>query len=121
MIGDPYSPRVREYFNNPRHAGDLENAAIGYFADQGLRIRLAATVADGKIMALRFKAWACPHTIAAAEAVCVYYEGRDVRDLEEFSSDQIMEDLGVPIEKTGRILVLEDTIRSLRQAIADRA
>ena len=31
-----------------------------------------------------------------------------------------MRDLAVPVEKTGRILVLEDTVRSLGQAIQDR-
>ena len=121
MISDPYSAKVRDYFGDPAHSGDLADAAVGYFADQGVRLRIAATVANGRITALRFRAWACPHVIAAAEAVCRQYEGREPRELEEFNTAQIMQTLSIPVEKTGRILVLEDTLRSLRQAIEDRA
>ena len=42
MSSDPYNAMVREYFADPKHAGDLEGAAIGYFSDQGMHIRLAA-------------------------------------------------------------------------------
>lgn len=121
MSDDPYSARVREYFDQPRHGGRLDGACAGYFNAQGLRIRLTATVADTLISAMRFQAWACPHVIAAAEALCRHYEGRRVSDLEKFSTPKIMQDLGIPVEKTGRILVLEDTVRSLRQAILDAA
>ncbi len=69
---------------------------------------------------MRFEAWACPHVIAAAEAVCRHFEGSAVIELEKFPSAQIMLDLAVPVEKTGRILVVEDTVRSLRAAIQDR-
>jgi NifU-like protein involved in Fe-S cluster formation len=120
MTIDPYSPRVREYFANPTHVGELDSALAGYFADQGVRIRLTATVDDGVLSQLKFRAWGCPHVIAAAEAFCRQFEGRRVVDLEQFSSSQIMEYLAVPVEKTGRILVLEDTVRSLGQAIQDR-
>jgi NifU-like protein involved in Fe-S cluster formation len=120
MIDDPYNPTVREYFDSPLHCGTLKDAAVGYFEDQGLKIRLAASTAGGTILSMRFKAWACPHVIAAAEAVCRHYEGRETRDLENFPGEQIMQDLGIPIEKTGRILVLEDAVRSLGQAIKDR-
>ncbi len=121
MSSDPYNAMVREYFADPKHAGDLEGAAIGYFSDQGMHIRLAATVDGERITGMRFRAWGCPHVIAAAESTCRQYEGRRVAALEEFTSAQIMVDLAVPIEKTGRILVLEDTVRSLGQAIRDSA
>ena len=121
MSSDPYNAMVREYFADPQHAGDLEGAAMGYFSDQGMHVRLAATVSGERITSMRFRAWGCPHVIAAAEAICRQYEGRPVAALEEFTSDHIMQDLAVPIEKTGRILVLEDTVRSLGQAIRDSA
>ncbi len=121
MSGDPYNAMVREYFAAPQHAGDLEGAAIGYFSDQGMQIRLAATVEGERITTMRFRAWGCPYVIAAAEATCRRFEGRPVAALEEFATAQIMQELAVPIEKTGRILVLEDTVRSLGQAIRDSA
>ncbi|MBT8100469.1 MAG: hypothetical protein KJO82_11995, partial [Gammaproteobacteria bacterium] len=68
---------------------------------------------DGQIEALRFMAWGCPHLIAACEAFCSAYEGRGVADLGGFSGAGLMQSLAVPVEKTGRILVLEDAVRSL--------
>jgi len=122
MNDDPYNALVRDCFADPRHMGDVadNNAAIAYFDDQGMRIRLSARVADGCIRELRFRAWGCPHVIAAAEAFCRHYDGRPATELEAFEMGQIMRDLAVPVEKTGRILVLEDTVRSLRAAIQDR-
>ncbi len=119
MIVDPYHATVRAYFKNPEHAGEVRNGAIGYFADQGMRIRLSAEVASGDLKRLRFLAWGCPHVIAACEAFCRQFEGRAASDLEDFETGPIMQDLAVPIEKAGRILVLEDTVRSLGQAIRD--
>ena len=120
MSADPYNSVVRTFFADPGHCGDIEGGAVGYFEDQGLRIRLSAEVRERTITRLRFRAWGCPHIIAAAEAVCRQFEGRPVQELEQFETGQIMQDLAVPVEKTGRILVLEDTVRSLGQAIQDR-
>ena len=113
MSTDPYSPRVRELFAEPAHAGTLEGSCTAAVDDQDVRIRLFATFENEHITALRFKAWACPHVIAAAEAFCKEYEGRVAGDLLEFSTSYLMQSLSVPVEKTGRILVLEDAVRSL--------
>ena len=120
MSENPYNPAVRDCFANPSHVGDVSGGATAYFDDQGMRIRLSAEIVDGSIVELRFRAWACPHVIAAAELFCRQFEGRNVQALEQFASGPIMRDLAVPAEKTGRILVLEDTVRSLRAAINDR-
>lgn len=120
MSSDPYNRRVREYFADTAHCGDVKGGAVGYFADQGMRVRLSAEISAGMITRLAFRAWACPHVIAAAEAVCRQFEGRAVAELEQFETGQIMRELAVPVEKTGRILVLEDTVRSLGQAIQDQ-
>ena len=115
MSADPYSRAVRTLFAAPAHAGDLEGGESVTVDDQGVRLRLAATADKGVITAMRFRAWGCPHTIAAAETACAELEGRSVADLLEFPASGLMEKLPVPVEKTGRILVLEDAIRSLGQ------
>jgi len=120
LSANPYNSVVRTLFADPKHCGDVADGAVGYFEDQGLRIRLSAEVRDRAITRLRFRAWGCPHIIAAAEAVCRQFEGRPVHELEQFETGPIMRDLAVPVEKTGRILVLEDTVRSLGQAIQDQ-
>ncbi len=87
--------------------------------EQGVRVRLSAVAKAGTIEAMRFRAWGCPHLIAAAEWLCGYYEGRPLAALEEFPRAPIMENLAIPTEKTGRILVLEDTVRSLGQKFGE--
>lgn len=120
MSTDPYNTTVRDYFASPVHAGVLDDAATGYFEDQGLRVELKARVRGECVEAMRFRAHGCPHTIAAAEWICRQYEGAAVAALGNFELARVMRDLAVPVEKTGRILVLEDAVRSLGQAIKDR-
>jgi NifU-like protein involved in Fe-S cluster formation len=120
MNNNPYNSAVRDCFESPDHAGEAAGDIVAFFEDQGMRIRLSANVSKSTITELRFLAWGCPHVIAAAETFCRQYEGRPVAELELFETDQIMQDLAVPVEKTGRILVFEDTVRSLRAAIQDR-
>ena len=109
---DPYSERVRALFGSPAHAGSLDGPVVR-LDDQGVRIELSATVAGGRLEKLAFRAYGCPHVIAAAEAFCDEYEGREAGELEAFSGADLMQNLPVPHEKTGRILVLEDAVRSL--------
>lgn len=109
---DPYSDRVRELFASAAHSGQLAGPTV-QMGDQGVRIRLSAELEDARIRAVAFLAWGCPHLIAAAEAFCADMEGREVTALEGFLSAGLMQSLGIPVQKTGRILVLEDAARSL--------
>ena len=115
MSADPYSPLVREYFARPAHAGGLADGVTVIAEAQGIRVRLSGDEADGQIQALRFQAWGCPHLIAACECFCRCYEGKPTESLGDFLASDIMQNLPVPVEKTGRILVLEDAVRSLGQ------
>jgi NifU-like protein involved in Fe-S cluster formation len=85
--------------------------------DQGIRVALSATLDDGAIDRLRFRAWGCPHVIAAAEWVCTQLEGRPPADLQSYVVADLMQSLAVPAEKSGRILVIEDAVRALGAAI----
>ncbi len=104
---------MRALFDAPAHAGSLDGASSVEVSDQGVRIRLYAKIEDGEARALRYRVWGCPHAIAVAEAFCAGYEGRPVADLLDFSASDLMQSLSVPVEKTGRILVIEDAVRSL--------
>jgi NifU-like protein involved in Fe-S cluster formation len=117
VTSDPYSAQVRELFTGVEHAGDLEKpAARVQISEQDVRLALAADIDDDIIVRLRFRAWGCPHLLAAAEAFCRAYEGRPARELLVFGAAEIMQTLPVPREKLGRILVLEDAVRSLGQS-----
>lgn len=121
MMADPYSPEVRRLFAAPAHAGDLDGARRVRVDQQGVSVQLSARPDDGRVDALRFSAWGCPHLLAAAEAACAELEGRTAVELQKWSADGIMQNLAVPPEKTGRILVLEDAVRSLGQRLRDGA
>ena len=115
---NPYSVRVREYFAEPAHAGDVAGGVSVLVDEQGVCLQFSASAEGGRVGAMRFRARACPHVIAAAEAACAALEGRPAADLIEFSARDLMDNLSVPVEKTGRILVLEDAIRALGQQVA---
>jgi NifU-like protein involved in Fe-S cluster formation len=119
MSLDPYNQAVRELFRHPAHAGELANGYTSIVDSQGIRLRLSATCDGPRIRQLRFQAYGCPHVIAACERFCSTYEGRPVTELDSFRAADIMTKLSVPVEKTGRILVVEDAIRSLGRSISD--
>ena len=121
MTTDPYGERVRELFSQPAHAGCIAGARSVRLEDQGVRLCLCAQADGGTIRTLKFRAWGCPHLIAAAEAFCEGFEGRPVAELLEFGASGLMESLSVPIEKTGRILVLEDAVRALGKSLGDQS
>ena len=116
---DPYSPLVRELFAATPHAGLVDNGSSVRLEEQGVRLQLSAKAAHGRLDALRFLAWGCPHFIAAAERFCTDFEGCEATELLEFSAAGLMKTLAVPRAKTGRILVLEDAVRSLGSAVRD--
>ena len=108
-----YSAEVRQLFRAPTHAGSLAGGRIARAAGQGVSVELSMRCDGAMIGALRFRARGCPHLLAAAEAVCRDFEGRPVADLASYSALATVNSLPVPVEKTGRILVLEDAVRLL--------
>lgn len=116
---EPYNDLVRGYFENPAHAGDVGQAyAERLSADvcepgSGARLQLFAGIERGKISALRFRVWGCPHLVAAAELYCSEHEGRELAASGEVDLKEIMDRLAVPVAKTGRLLLIEDAARRL--------
>lgn len=115
-MSDPYSKQVRALFRAPAHAGRADGGVEARVDDQGVRIRLSMLARDGRVETARFQAWGCPHLLAACEAFCAGAEGRELADLRGYSAAALMQSLAIPVEKTGRILVLEDAVRSLGAA-----
>ena len=114
---DPYGPLVRVLFEKTEHAGEIAGGVTASAEGPEVRVQLFARL-DGKtVRRLRFRAWGCPHVIAAAEYFCKNHEGSGLSELEAFDVSEIIEKLPVPVEKTGRILVLEDAVRALHGVI----
>ena len=120
-----YSAVVLDYFGEPRHAGDPDpdagqtvSASVSA-GGAGPRITLAGTTADGGVWTqLTWRIFGCPHTMAAAEAACRRFTGAKISAPTEFRFVKLVEDLDIPVEKTGRVLLLEDAFRALEAARA---
>jgi NifU-like protein involved in Fe-S cluster formation len=108
---------VRELFAAPAHAGSIDGAVSACADDQGVRLHFCAVTEGSTIRRLRFRAYGCPHVIAAAEAFCAAHEGGPAAALLEFEAAGLIQELSVPKEKTGRILVLEDAVRALGHSL----
>lgn len=116
---EPYNQAVRHNFHSPAHAGDLSRdyphvlRAVAAESGNGSRLVLAAGVAEEIILEMRYRVWGCPHLIAAAETLCKDREQGAVAGLSVFDLAELMAILAIPVEKSGRILLLEDALNSL--------
>ena len=116
-MNDPYSELVRGFFANPVHAGSLPDqyngGVVGEAAASGARVILSAVVDEETIRVLRFQVLGCPHLIAAAEAFCDEAEGKAITALADLDVPSLMKRLDIPVEKTGRVFILEDAATAL--------
>ena len=123
-MSTPYSELVRGYFANPVHAGHLPDGyndgvlAEAADPDGGARVVLSALVDGETIRRLRYKILGCPHLIAATEAFCDDAEGQEISALIELDVRKLMERLAIPVEKTGRLFILEDAAKALHISVS---
>ncbi len=114
-----YCTEVLRLFAHPAHAGDLEATDGGVFRGEAAALDRTAWVAlsalgrDGRAIQVRWRAWGCPHLLAACELTASQLEGRPLEALAGFSLTELAERLEVPAEKLGRLLVIEDAQRAL--------
>jgi NifU-like protein involved in Fe-S cluster formation len=120
-----YSSLVIEHFEHPRNVGHWSAEAVtsqgevvqGSAGDvaQGVRFALSARVAEGVIQAARFEAYGCPHCIASASWLTEQLPGLTLAMLAQWRWREAARILGVPVEKFGRLLILEDAVRRLAE------
>jgi nitrogen fixation NifU-like protein len=118
-----YAPLVAEYFDHPVNLADSGTVAAGAVAgeagsiEQGAWVRIQAQLVDGRLQDVLFNAYGCPHLIAACcrvtEALC-----REMPDsLLEVDRGALMGSLQIPLEKAGKILILQDALHDCYQQI----
>lgn len=113
-----YSGEVRHRFETvPRHGRVLaqphERLAGGAGdAGRGVRVEFEARVRSGRILECRFRAYGCPHVIAAASWVAEHAEGRTLDDLEWLDPRALATALEAPTHKLGNLLVVADAFRA---------
>jgi NifU-like protein involved in Fe-S cluster formation len=107
-----YSELTRRYFGSAMNAGELRGThvfrgAAGSLA-QGTWVQFDLQIAQGKIQAARFRAFACPHTIAVCAWLTEAAVGNAPQATLPESVQQIRDRFEVPVAKMGRLLVIED-------------
>jgi cysteine desulfurase len=77
---------------------------------QEVWVRFQLQVADGVVKSALFKAYGCPHTLRVAAWVAERLRGRGRAALAPGTPAEWAEALAVPVEKLGRLLVIEDAL-----------
>jgi NifU-like protein involved in Fe-S cluster formation len=132
--GDLLSPVARHHFRNLPGAGALPPpAASGHSAsgqarewarvligeagarEQGVWVRFHVLVVNGIVKDARFQAYGCPHTLAVAAWLTGQLAGRSREALIPAKPADWARALSVPIEKLGRLLVVEDALQACVQ------
>ena len=116
---DPrYGHEVQRRMANLAGAGSLApgpDVITGRAGDRelGAEVELQLRAAGGRVTEARFRAFGCPHLIAAASWLTEYLAGASRDDLGHWDWHEVAAALEVPPAKFGRLLVLQDAVRTL--------
>ena len=107
-----YSELTLHYFETAAGAGvltgpDVYRGAAGR-REQGTWVQFDLQVSGGIIQAARFLAFGCPHTIAVSAWVAEHAGGPVTRAALPEGVQDLSERFAVPVEKRGRLLIIED-------------
>ena len=115
-----YGSEVEQRFLSPSRVGEFEEGTPGLVSGEAqdrtliVWIRFQVQVLDGTIRAARFNVYGCPYTVAAADWAAEWVEGRPGEALTKLGMRERREALGVPVEKLGNLLVIEDAVAQCR-------
>lgn len=136
--GDPLGPRVRALFEDLAHAGDLSVRAVagasaapraaprvapmaqagtgvicvgeaGCVA-QGTQVRFSLRLWGTRVEQVGYRAYGCPFTLATCEWLARRLTGRQLREAVGTPAEWAVA-LGIPPQRLGRLLVVEDALR----------
>jgi cysteine desulfurase len=108
------SPRVA----TPAYGSDWNASAYRQVSgeagteQQGTWVRFHLLISDQSVKDARFQAFACPHTVDTAAWLCEQLRGRGRAELAAGTPQEWARACGVPIEKLGRLLVVEDALNA---------
>ncbi len=113
-----YDQAVLSRFRHPQHAGrpdlpagELASGRAGK-RRTGSDVVIYLQISGNEISDARFEAYGCPCTIAAADYMVGLMIGRPVSAASVETAQQIADELGLPAEKLGQVLIVEDAINA---------
>jgi len=120
MTGDDprYGAEVRRRMASLAGAGrfapapDIATGLAGN-REQGAEIELSCRIAGDRVIEARFRAFGCPHFMAAASWLTDRLRGARRDEIEAWDWRDAAEALEVPAGKFGRLLTIQDAVRSV--------
>ena len=107
-----YSDQTLQYFETAAGAGVLEGPDVFRGAagsrTQGTWVQFDVQMRCGAIQQARFLVFGCPHTIAVAAWVAGQARGAVASAVLPETVSELSERFAVPVEKRGRLLIIED-------------
>jgi cysteine desulfurase len=115
--GDSLGTAVRDLFTRLPGAGSLAGAPGAIQGEAGsvnrdAWVRFHLQLADGVVKDARFQAFGCPHTLAVSAWLTEQLPGRKLCELGVGAPSDWARALSVPVEKLGRLLIVEDALRT---------
>lgn len=93
-------------------AGEIPVSGEAGGLAEGTWVRFCLLTEGDTVKEARFQAFACPHTVNTAAWLCQRLPGRRRAELIPGTPEQWARELSVPVEKLGRLLVVEDALRA---------
>lgn len=119
-----YNELTRRYFDSAPCAGVLEGGFRGSAGNRArgtwvqFDVQVDAARPPGVIQSVRFLAFGCPHVIAVCAWLAEQAAGRELIARLPESLSSLRERFGLPVEKLGRLLTVEDAWISAVNAAA---
>ncbi len=114
-----YPEAVRRLFFQPEYLGPLvvgsgECLCRGVAGSDtaGVRVLVEAAVHGDRVARLAFRARGCPYLVAACSRAMELLAPGPVGALAAFEPAGLMAELGIPTEKLGSLLILQDALRN---------
>lgn len=98
---------------SPKGAVWRQGVAGAAVAGARVVVHMALDTAD-RVRTMRWQAWGCPHTLATLGWLSEQWVGRTLADPPAGGPPGWARELGVPVEKLGRLLIIEDAILACR-------
>lgn len=121
-----YSSAVVRRFGALTRARELPDGTPGLVSGEAedrtlhVWVRFQLQLIDGVVRAARYQAYGCPHALAAADLVAEQLEGRSTAAARALDVRAVCEPLGVPVEKLGKLLRIEDALAECWRGVETR-
>jgi NifU-like protein involved in Fe-S cluster formation len=118
-----YNDFTRRYFDSPPNVGELSGPEVFRGAaghrEHGTWVQFDLRAQAGTLLAARFLAFGCPHTIAIASWLASQATGQPLKHALPESIPDLRTRFDVPVEKMGRLLIIEDAWLAAAAAAID--